>query len=329
MLADQPQFLLNSTFASFCWWSIDEGSREEQARIYHEGASGYNTFCGYPPEIVKKMPRKELAEEFSNDRFGDSRQLLVNKLKLQNSANRTFFTSELLCSPKSPALKSSRHTSSFQLTITPERMLTQISKVELTEMAKQMRAATMPKDSLTKKRKAPVTITQTPTEQDKEATSGLVFKRRRRAATPPVEHSYSDGRFLGQVVVHSEGHALNHDVIIFQECEVGSSKGKSLWDLNFDFPTYREKTFLPNVDKETLMAFGEDQLLRDTMKQIGQAFATSCLAVTMMRDRRVAKDLKAQENVKLHKKIEHLKNELKHSNNLQQEVERLQAERAK
>ena len=23
----------------------------------------YNTFCGYPPEIVKKMPKKELAEE--------------------------------------------------------------------------------------------------------------------------------------------------------------------------------------------------------------------------------------------------------------------------
>ncbi|KAL2338297.1 hypothetical protein Fmac_012743 [Flemingia macrophylla] len=45
------------------WWSIDEGSREEQARLYHEGASGYNTFCGYPPEIVKKMPKKELAEE--------------------------------------------------------------------------------------------------------------------------------------------------------------------------------------------------------------------------------------------------------------------------
>jgi len=22
------------------WWSIDEGSREEQARLYHEGASG-------------------------------------------------------------------------------------------------------------------------------------------------------------------------------------------------------------------------------------------------------------------------------------------------
>ncbi|XVE58709.1 hypothetical protein DITRI_Ditri04bG0190800 [Diplodiscus trichospermus] len=45
------------------WWSIDEGNREEQARLYHDGASGYNTFCGYPPEIVKKMPKKDLAEE--------------------------------------------------------------------------------------------------------------------------------------------------------------------------------------------------------------------------------------------------------------------------
>lgn len=25
----------------------------------------YNTFCGYPPEIVKKMPKKDLAEEVS------------------------------------------------------------------------------------------------------------------------------------------------------------------------------------------------------------------------------------------------------------------------
>ncbi|KAI8542976.1 hypothetical protein RHMOL_Rhmol08G0182400 [Rhododendron molle] len=113
------------------WWSIDEGSREEQARLFHDGAYGtcgdltwyqadtvlskwrsnahvfsfafalhlqfaplfvwmfafsvldeacafpvlllarfcelgdldYNTFCGYPPEIVKKMPKKDLAEE--------------------------------------------------------------------------------------------------------------------------------------------------------------------------------------------------------------------------------------------------------------------------
>ncbi|KAK6148670.1 hypothetical protein DH2020_019582 [Rehmannia glutinosa] len=45
------------------WWSIDETSREEQARLFHDGGSGYNTFSGYPPEIVKKMPKKDLAEE--------------------------------------------------------------------------------------------------------------------------------------------------------------------------------------------------------------------------------------------------------------------------
>ncbi|XP_078155390.1 uncharacterized protein LOC144551330 [Carex rostrata] len=45
------------------WWSIDEGSKEEQARIFQSESSGYNTFCGYPPEIVKKMPKKDLAEE--------------------------------------------------------------------------------------------------------------------------------------------------------------------------------------------------------------------------------------------------------------------------
>lgn len=42
------------------WWSIDESSREEQARLYYAGTSGYNTFA---PDAVKKMPRSELAEE--------------------------------------------------------------------------------------------------------------------------------------------------------------------------------------------------------------------------------------------------------------------------
>ncbi|KAL2935751.1 E3 ubiquitin-protein ligase XIAP [Bienertia sinuspersici] len=37
------------------WWSIDEGSREEQAKLLHEGTSGYNTFCSYPPDIVWRL----------------------------------------------------------------------------------------------------------------------------------------------------------------------------------------------------------------------------------------------------------------------------------
>ncbi|ANM61136.1 Transmembrane Fragile-X-F-associated protein [Arabidopsis thaliana] len=42
------------------WWSIDEGSREEQARLYSGEATGYNTFS---PEVVKKMPKSDLVEE--------------------------------------------------------------------------------------------------------------------------------------------------------------------------------------------------------------------------------------------------------------------------
>ncbi|KAK4749005.1 hypothetical protein SAY87_026454 [Trapa incisa] len=44
------------------WWSIDEESSHGKMH-FHEGASGYNTFSGYPPETVKKLSRKELAEE--------------------------------------------------------------------------------------------------------------------------------------------------------------------------------------------------------------------------------------------------------------------------
>jgi len=47
------------------------------------------------------------------------------------------------------------------------RMLSNISKAKLAEMAKKMKAAAnMPKDYLTQKKKAPVTITQAPTELD-------------------------------------------------------------------------------------------------------------------------------------------------------------------
>ncbi|KAL3831035.1 hypothetical protein ACJIZ3_019837 [Penstemon smallii] len=42
------------------WWSIDEGSKEEQARLYCGGESGYNTFS---PDTVKKMPKDDLAKE--------------------------------------------------------------------------------------------------------------------------------------------------------------------------------------------------------------------------------------------------------------------------
>ncbi|CAI9096292.1 OLC1v1032395C1 [Oldenlandia corymbosa var. corymbosa] len=42
------------------WWSIDESSREEQARLYYSATSGYNTFS---PDTVKKVPKSDLADE--------------------------------------------------------------------------------------------------------------------------------------------------------------------------------------------------------------------------------------------------------------------------
>ncbi|XP_024972451.1 uncharacterized protein LOC112511182 isoform X3 [Cynara cardunculus var. scolymus] len=65
------------------WWSIDEESREEQARVYHDGASGYNTFCGYPPEVVKKMPKKDLAKEVWRLQAALAEQTEITKVSQQ------------------------------------------------------------------------------------------------------------------------------------------------------------------------------------------------------------------------------------------------------
>jgi len=129
-------------------------------------------------------------------------------------------------------------------------MLSKINKKELKEMAKRMRAiAKMPDESL-KPKKAPKIVAQTSTEHDEETTFGLVFKRKRKATTPPVEHSHSDGQTPHPGIVHSEGH---QDVIVVQKCEAGSSKGKSLWDPSLNIPTYFENAFMSNEDRERLM----------------------------------------------------------------------------
>ncbi|KAF4386374.1 hypothetical protein F8388_020001 [Cannabis sativa] len=79
------------------WWSIDEGSCEEQARLYQESASGYDTFSGYPPEIVKKMPKKDLAEEVWRLQAALGEQTEITKYsqqefeRLQNNAGKKFY----------------------------------------------------------------------------------------------------------------------------------------------------------------------------------------------------------------------------------------------
>nr|XP_009772233.1 PREDICTED: uncharacterized protein LOC104222674 isoform X2 [Nicotiana sylvestris] len=60
------------------WWSIDEGSREEQARLYYAGTSGYDTFS---PDTVKQMPKAKLAEEIWRLQAALCEQSEITKLK--------------------------------------------------------------------------------------------------------------------------------------------------------------------------------------------------------------------------------------------------------
>ncbi|CAN1296229.1 RING finger protein B [Linum perenne] len=58
------------------WWSIDEGSREEQARLYHGSNSSYNTFS---PDSVRKMPKSELVSEIWKLQAVLSEQMDISK----------------------------------------------------------------------------------------------------------------------------------------------------------------------------------------------------------------------------------------------------------
>ncbi|XP_038706453.1 uncharacterized protein LOC120001996 isoform X1 [Tripterygium wilfordii] len=62
------------------WWSIDEGSREEQARLYCTGVSGYDTFA---PDTVKKMPKSDLVEEIWRLRTALSEQTTITMFSHQ------------------------------------------------------------------------------------------------------------------------------------------------------------------------------------------------------------------------------------------------------
>ncbi|GFZ16150.1 transmembrane Fragile-X-F-associated protein [Actinidia rufa] len=68
------------------WWSIDEGSRKEQAQLYYAGASGYNTFS---PDIVKKMPKSDLTEEIWRLQAALSEQREITKFNQQEYEKAT------------------------------------------------------------------------------------------------------------------------------------------------------------------------------------------------------------------------------------------------
>ncbi|GLT75780.1 hypothetical protein SLA2020_474780 [Shorea laevis] len=74
------------------WWSIDEGSQEEQARLYNAEVSGYNTFA---PDVVKKMPKPDLVEEIWRLQAALSEQTEITKFSQQE--NERLQNERILC----------------------------------------------------------------------------------------------------------------------------------------------------------------------------------------------------------------------------------------
>jgi len=104
----------------------------------------------------------------------------------------------------------------------------------MVERIRKMRvAASVSKDSMAPKRKAPVEVAPVQYDQDEQTNSGLVFKRKRREAASP-EHSNLDGR------------APHQEVVTIQECEAESPRRKRLWDVDFDVLTHGKAFFLPH-----------------------------------------------------------------------------------
>ncbi|XP_022157057.1 uncharacterized protein LOC111023869 isoform X2 [Momordica charantia] len=74
------------------WWSIDEGSQEEQAKLYYSGASGYDTFT---PESVKKMTKSKLVDEIWRLQAALNQQTEVTKFSRQE--HEKILNEKILC----------------------------------------------------------------------------------------------------------------------------------------------------------------------------------------------------------------------------------------
>jgi len=163
--------------------------------------------------------------------------------------------------------------------------------------------------------------TPTPTNKE-EITSGMVFMRKRKILATPTEHSYSVGRVPSHHVAPSEVQVTPLEVVDVQECEAESSKKPNLWDPNLDTSSYLEENLLPIKEKEKLMAHDESHLFCEAMRLFGQAHATSCLAISKLKDRVVAEDIRVRETSKLHKEVERLQKELQLSKTSKKETKK-------
>jgi len=96
-----------------------------------------------------------------------------------------------------------------------------------------------------------------------------------------------------------------------------------------DAPSFLEKALLPSKAKEKLMGLEEDLVVGETMRQLGQALATSFLVVSKLKEWRGPIEKKSHEVVELHQQVGNLKREMtKLHEELQQARQSLQEAKA-
>ncbi|KAL0682868.1 hypothetical protein Bca4012_049716 [Brassica carinata] len=87
-------------------WSVDEGSQEEQARLYTGEATGYNTFS---PEVVKKMPKSDLVEEVRRLQAALSEQTDISKQEYEKLQDEKILCKVCIVEPIDVVLLPCKH----------------------------------------------------------------------------------------------------------------------------------------------------------------------------------------------------------------------------
>ncbi|KAK7342312.1 hypothetical protein VNO80_25259 [Phaseolus coccineus] len=70
---------------------------------------------------------------------------------------------------------------------------------------------------------------------------------------------------------------------VAQESREENLQEGGLWDPTLDAPFFLKKTLLPTKAKEKLESLGEDPLMGQTARQLGQALAANCLVFLILR----------------------------------------------
>jgi len=73
-----------------------------------------------------------------------------------------------------------------------------------------------------------------------------------------------------------------------REAGAKSSRRKGLWDQGVDVTSLLEDALLRPEDEERMDTHSSQHLLQEVVKQLGQALATSCMAMKKMRHQKVA-----------------------------------------